>query len=518
MDRVRLTPDSGRGALWRFAAAATIVVACVATTTAVAGLLQIKQIVDDLNLTPALKHVPVVLPPAGAPQTILAIGSDHRAGTSYASANTDTMMLIRLNAASSTINLLSVPRDLEVELPAGGGQIGHYKLNAAYSFGGVRLLINTLKQQVFPGLEINHVLDVNFGAFIGLVNAIGCVYTDVDHRYYNDTALTDYSSINVKPGYQKLCGTAALQFVRFRHTDSDIVRNARQQDFIRWAKDQYSVGQLLSNRDKLLKIFGKNVQTDHGLHTSDGLINLFSLVLNSDGHAIKQVPFPAEFSSCNSGATGPAAAQTPCYVTANVAAEQHVFHTFMTPTAPSASSSGSTAHKHKKIRVSDAGLVADTADGRTQALALPPVSFPVYYPKLIYGGLYSGYCSSVTGNCDDSQEPASEYAGDYPRGYDIHGQHGTIYPAYAMTLVINAALGQYYTVQGTTWQHPPILNAITGTRTVHGKVLDLYENGSHISLVAWHTPTAVYWVSNTLTDGLLNSQMIAIAASLTRAR
>ena len=75
------------------------------------------------------------------------------------------------------------------------------------------------------------------------MNAIGCVYTDVDHRYYNNTLQTDYSSIDLQAGYQKLCGTDALSFVRFRHTDSDIVRNARQQDFIRWAKDQYGVEQ-----------------------------------------------------------------------------------------------------------------------------------------------------------------------------------------------------------------------------------------------------------------------------------
>ena len=514
---MRLIPRSRAGTLWRSLAAAVIVIGCVATTTAVAGLLQIKQIVQDLNLTPALKHVPVVLPPPGAPQTLLVIGSDHRAGTSYASANTDTMMLIRLNADSSTINLLSVPRDLEVRLPTGNGQSGSFKLNAAYSLGGVRLLIEALKQQVFPGLQINHVLDVNFGAFVGLVDAIGCVYTDVDHRYYNDTALTDYSSIDIRPGYQKLCGPQALQFVRFRHTDSDIVRNARQQDFIRWAKDQYSVGQLIGNRDRLLKIFGAHVQTDHALHTEDGLINLFALVLNLDGHGIKQIPFPAQFSVCNSASP---LAQTPCYVTATPGAEQHAFNAFMTPTpppppTPPAATTTATHPRRRATTVIAPGLVSDVSDGRSQALALGPVPFPIYYPKLIYGGAYSGYCSDVTGNCDDPQEPASAYTGQYPRSYAIVGQHGGVFPSYVMTLVVNSALGEYYAVQGTTWQHPPILNGISGTKTVNGKVLDLYKNGAHLSLVAWHTPSGVYWVSNTLTDALTNGQMLAIASSLT---
>ncbi len=78
-------------------------------------------------------------------------------------------------------------------------------------------------------------------------------------------------------------------------------------------------------------------------------------------------------------------------------------------------------------------------------------------------------------------------------------------------------LGQYYGVQGTTWQNPPILNDPTETKTVNGKVLDLYANGGKLSLVAWHTPGGVYWISNTLTDGISNRQMVAIAASLTRA-
>ena len=81
--------------------------------------------------------------------------------------------------------------------------------------------------------------------------------------------------------------------MRFRHTDSDLVRNARQQDFIRWAKDQYGVGNLIANRDSLLRTFGKYTQTDHNLRTTDGLLNLFQLVAFSAGHTIKQIKFEA---------------------------------------------------------------------------------------------------------------------------------------------------------------------------------------------------------------------------------
>ena len=163
---------------------------------------------------------------------------------------------------------------------------------------------------------VNHVVDVNFSGFEELVDAIGCVYGDVDHRYYNNTNYSDYSSIDIQPGYQKLCDTNALAFVRFRHTDSDIVRNARQQDFIRWAKDDYSISQLLANKDKLLRIFGKHAQVDSGLQSLDGLLSLFDLVINSDGHTIKSIPFPYVFGPCGSDP------QTPCYVFAQSSAAE----------------------------------------------------------------------------------------------------------------------------------------------------------------------------------------------------
>jgi hypothetical protein len=86
-----------------------------------------------------------------------------------------------------------------------------------------------------------------------------------------------------------------------------------------------------------------------------------------------------------------------------------------------------------------------------------------------------------------------------------------------MTLVMDPALGQYYGVQGTTWQNPPILGSPTETRTVGGKQLALYFNGRKLAVVAWHTPQGVYWISNTLTDDLRNPQMLGIATSLIRA-
>jgi LCP family protein required for cell wall assembly len=503
---MNLIPTTRGGALWRFFLATVIVIAATAATTAVAGLLQFKQLAQDISVGIALPHANVTLPNPGDPQTILIIGSDHRIGEPFNAANTDTMMLVRLNPNSSTINVLSIPRDLEVQIPG----FGTAKINSAYSDGGPNLMIKTIRQNVFPDLRVNHIIDINFGGFEALVNAIGCVYTDVDHRYYNNTAVTGYSSINIQPGYQKLCGPDALAFVRFRHTDSDLVRSARQQDFIRWAKDQYGAGALIANRDKLLKIFGAHTETDHNLHTVDGLINLFNLVAFSAGHTIKQIKFPAYEQPC--GGTGAGGAVTPCYLTSTPSAEAAVFQTLMRATTAAAAAKTATKRSHLgPVKATTSGLTADVSDGKAQASAVRRSGMPVYYPRLIAAN--SSYCSAVTGNCP-VEVPST---GSYPRAYTMHDQQRGRHPAYRMTLVLNPALGQYYGVQGTTWQNPPMLNTPTQTRMVGGKKLLLFANGGKLTNVAWRTPQGVYWISNTLTSDIPNSQMVAMAASLSRA-
>jgi LCP family protein required for cell wall assembly len=542
---VSLIPRTRGGALWRFLFAAVIVIMLTAGTTAVAGLLEVKTVIGYINQNAAIPHAPVEPPAPGAPETLLLIGSDHRAGEPYSDANTDTMMLVRLDDSSSTINVLSIPRDLAVMLPYGDGE-GEGKLNAAYSLGGVSLLVHTLKHQVFPGMQINHILDVNFAGFSDLIDAIGCVYTDVDHRYYNNTVYTDYSSIDIQPGYQKLCGdnqspSGALAFVRFRHTDSDVVRNARQQDFLRWAKEGYSSGQLLANEAKLLSIFGKHVQTDHSLHTTDGLLDLFNVVFNADGHTVKSIPFPEYFGVC-----GGSDAQTPCYVYADdsgpegtlgigepTPAEEEAYRRFLTPTvapAPNTSTTPTTStvtvlpgktkpitrpHHQPSMARYDAGLIADVGDGKSQSAMLPRAGMPVLYPSLIVAG--AQYCFSISADCDDPSEPQSAYEHSYPRQYVIHAPDGAAHAAYVMTVDINSALGEYYTVQGTTWRDPPIFSSPLKVQVIGGRKLFEYFDGQRIALVAYKTAGGVYWISNTLANNISNNQMIGLAASLTPA-
>jgi LCP family protein required for cell wall assembly len=485
--RVRLSPPPRKRDARRYLVVAAAAVLPVAAVLGVA-----------LGIH-TLRHLAPAAAPA-RPQTILLVGSDHRAGTPFKDVNTDTMMLVRLDSASKTIKVLSVPRDLEVQIPEDGATVTG-KLNAAYFYGGPGLLIKILQQQVFPGLKINHVVDVGFGGFERMINAIGCVYADVDHRYYNNTAVTDYSSIDIQPGYQKLCGADALSFVRFRHTDSDILRDARAQDFIRWASPQFSPDRIISEEGTLLKIFGANATTDHNLHTTDGVIGLFKLVASLLGRPLEPIPFPAVPAPCG----GPRS-QTPCYLTATRSAEEGAYEQFITPTTAPAAVAPSTAYA---FAPTSQGLVADPADGQSQSTALGGSGLPVLYPRLIRAG--SHYCSSVAGNCP--LEAADPHA--YPREYQIDAG-GRNYSAYRMTLVVNPSLGEYYGVQGTTWTNPPILAKPTRTQRINGKELLEFYNSGKLSLVAWKTSGAAYWVSNTLTDSIPSGQLLAIAASLQR--
>ena len=522
-----LVPRSRAGMVWRIFAAAVIVVGSCAAAVATAGLLQVNTLVRIISVHPGIVSPQIKPAKPGKPETLLLIGSDHRAGAgSTRDSNTDTMLLMRLNSASSTINVLSIPRDLEVDVPGYGTE----KLNAAYSQGGYSLLIRTIRSQVFPGFYPNHIIDTNFTGFSDIVDAIGCVYSDVDHRYYNISgpagSATNFSSIDIQPGYQKLCGdnqsvSGALPFVRFRHTDTDIVRNARQQDFLRWAKEGYSYSKLLANKTRLLHIFGTHSTLDKRLQTSDGLIDLFDLFAFSDGDTLKQITFPAILPSAD--VTGPS------YVTAQPSAEQATYRAFLTPTrktSKSTTSKGAPKAGHAKhvpqAKIDVAGLQSDPADGLAQAKVLTHPGMPVYYPRLI--ATDSDYCTVIIGNCDDPVEPAAAYAHSYPRQYRIPVPGEGKQPAYRMTLVINSVLGEYYGIQGVKWRNPPILNHPTETRTIHGRKLFLYaDDGGHLTNVAWHQGPYTYWVSNTLTsntpnENIPNHELVGIAASMIRYR
>jgi hypothetical protein len=98
----------------------------------------------------------------------------------------------------------------------------------------------------------------------------------------------------------------------------------------------------------------------------------------------------------------------------------------------------------------------------------------------------------------------------YLLDYLIHAPGGAAFPIYVAVLSAGQ-LGRYYDVQGTTWTGAPLLDSPDQTVSVGGRTYDLYYEGQHIEMVAWHEHGAVYWVRNTLLDSVDNGELLAIA-------
>ena len=115
------------------------------------------------------------------------------------------------------------------------------------------------------GVPINFLVTVNFRGFKQVVSRMGGVWIDVDRRYFNDNSSGGdrYAAIDLQPGYQKLNGADALEYVRYRHLDSDFFRIARQQQFLRGVKQRATDFPLL-DLPKLVKTVTSNVEVGKG--------------------------------------------------------------------------------------------------------------------------------------------------------------------------------------------------------------------------------------------------------------
>jgi LCP family protein required for cell wall assembly len=471
------------GVFKRFVLGALIIVIASASATAVAGWHEVDKVVKAFQDTPPIPGIKDVITEAdaGKPQTILLIGSDKRSKNAidvrrglYGKPLSDTMMLMRLDPSKRATALLSLPRDLKVQIPGYGTD----KLNAAYSLGGARLTVRTIRG-LDRRLKINHVINVDFHGFSKAVNALGCIFVDVDRRYYNQGDA--YSKINIQAGYQRLCGQDALSYVRYRHEDNDLVRATRQQDFLRQVKAQVGAFGLINKRNRLLHIFSRYTSSD--LQSRSGILRLLKLAVFSASHPIQEIHFRAKIGSSYVYARSSVIAKT---VTQFLGVE------------PAKGPKGVLQPKNKRERKrahrAATGIESAPGPGRDQALQAINEKvhvFPVYYPtKRTIGALFAGP----------------------PTVYTITKRNGERYPAYRI-VIKKGYVGEYYGLQGTTYMDAPILDQSHVARKIHGRKFNFYYDGDRIRLIAWKDHKAVFWISNTLLLSLSNKQMSAIAAS-----
>ncbi len=224
----------------------------------VVGAVAVKSV--DVQKAAARLDVPV----ANQPTNALIVGYDERRGADTGTpARSDTVMLVRADPTTDSISLLSFPRDLVVDVTCPGKSTYRGRINEAYTECGTRGTLETVRK--LTGLPVNYLITVNFRSFRQLVDAVGGVWVDIDRRYFNDrSGPTGFATINLFPGYQRLGGYQALDYVRFRHTDSDLYRVARQQQFVRALKDQVRSQFSPIRLPKLVRTVTKNVQVGVG--------------------------------------------------------------------------------------------------------------------------------------------------------------------------------------------------------------------------------------------------------------
>jgi LCP family protein required for cell wall assembly len=486
-------PRLARGMYVRFALAGVIITLLAAATVASAVLLEVKEAFDIFHrnttpLDPGVKGLLADVQP-GKPQTILVIGDDRRKAEALQKhpppTRSDTMLLVRLDPSKGATALMSLPRDLLVDIPGHGRQ----KLNAAFAYGEDRLTLRTVRNLL--KIPIHHYVRVTFWGFRGAVDRLGCVYVDVDRKYFNDNNPPQgggppYAAIDVGAGYQKLCGTDALDYVRYRHLDNDLIRAARQQSFLGEAKNQIGVSSVWSNRKELLKIFGQSVRTD--IDSPQATLSLLRLVALSAAKPIQEVQFPAQDVGDGSGNVEISKSNLRATVRAFLAARPN-------KVARKATKSTGGGKKRKGGSAPLTGLLRNrgAAESIAAQLQVKLSNLPVYYPTLM----------ASTGS----------YKTPDARAYDIVDRNGKRHRAYRM-VAYAGQIGEYYGVQGTDWRSPPILDDPTKRETVDGRRYELFYDGSRIKLVAWRSRRGSYWVSNTLLRTLTNRQMLAIAHSL----
>lgn len=221
----------------------------------------------------ARKTTTPVLPGADV-ANILLIGSDVRPEDGASNGRSDTLLLVRLDRRNQFISMLSIPRDLAVEIPGHG----RGKINSAYNYS-TATAIKTVEQ--LTGQPINYYVRVDFQAFATIVNELGGVFIDVDRHYFNQntgSAASNFAPIDVQAGYQKLNGNDALDYVRFRHYDTTTHRGARQQLFLSELKRQLKGAGPFKNFATVRKVLGKGIEMD--ITDSKEFLSLLDLALS----------------------------------------------------------------------------------------------------------------------------------------------------------------------------------------------------------------------------------------------
>lgn len=203
---------------------------------------------------------------------ILLLGIDRRPGEAFVS-RTDSMMVISIDPVSDSASVLSIPRDLYVQIPG----YGQDRINTALVYGsregdyldGAALAMQTVSSNL--GIPINHFVLVDFNAFVRIVDLLGGIDVQVPYDI-NDPLYPDmnygYDPLYIPAGMQHFDGQTALKYARTRHADSDFNRAYRQQQVLFSARSKLlslGLGEMLLKAPSLYREVESGIRTDLSL-------------------------------------------------------------------------------------------------------------------------------------------------------------------------------------------------------------------------------------------------------------
>jgi LCP family protein required for cell wall assembly len=436
-------------------------------------------------------ETPSTLPESPDAENILILGSDTRTGTVEGS-RSDTIILLHVDPTNNYMSMLSFPRDLRVEVEG----YGTHKLNYAYAMGGAALTIKTIQQ--VTGIDIDHFLEVDFTAFGEMTARLGGVYVEVDRPYLYIGS--EWSKIDLAPGYQLMDGYSALDYVRFRHDlNGDFGRMERQQRFLNGLRQQAMGWNLGLKLPGLVGAFFDHVTTDMG--TND-FIKLAWWGIGLDGSRIRQVALRG-INKLSGGVT----------------------FVFWEPEDMVAA---------VQSMVNPPGKPVTVANGGT-AVSVPPTTATTASPVVLPLGATPGSIPNATVWQKVAQMApfaieAPAYVAEgyriatrsrtYAYMYDIKVGDGK-QPAVVM-LYKNTGVGhagevkiqeEYINVTATTWLDAPV--ASPGRQVTYGgAIFNVVVTADKVERIWWKRNGVLYWVANSLARVASEVELLAMAESM----
>lgn len=229
-------------------------------------------------------------------QNILLLGIDARPGEK--TGRSDTMIIVSIDTEGNVIRMVSLMRDLYVEIPGKKNN----RLNAAYVFGGPELLMKTIKKNF--GIEVDCYVAVNFSMLAELIDQIGGLELEVESEYYmeriNAVIKCDNAVLGIKtndglltkPGLQQMTGKQAQAYARYRYgtKDGDFGRTVRQREVILKILEKLETMSLV----QLFKLAGDNIDNVYTNLTIDQIIELAPAVFQLKDAEIQQLRLPVD--------------------------------------------------------------------------------------------------------------------------------------------------------------------------------------------------------------------------------